>query len=85
MRLSTLSLLIAAIPGAKVSPIVGPGLGPRPLDSIDVGRSRRASRLLGVLGDTIAATLMLVVDGETSPLGIMLEAIGDGVFSCDED
>lgn len=81
MRLSTLSLLNPVILGANVSPITGPG----PLDSIDVGLSRRGSRLLGVLGDTIAATLMLVVDGDTRPWGTMLAAIGDGVLSCEED
>jgi hypothetical protein len=81
MRLSTLSRLSAAIPGAKVSPIVWPV----PLDSIDVGRSRRGSKLPDLLEDTIAATLMLAADGDIAPWGTMLEVIGEGVLSCDED
>jgi len=56
-----------------------------PLDSIDIGRSRRGSRPPVVLGDTMAATLMLVVEGDTAVWGTMLAAIGEGVFSCDED
>jgi hypothetical protein len=33
----------------------------------------------------MAATLMLVVEGDTAVWGTMLAAIGEGVFSCDED
>jgi hypothetical protein len=49
-------------------------------DSSDVGRSnRRRSRLAGVVGDTMDATLMLLADGETS--GARFVVVGDGVLS----
>lgn len=56
---------------------------PLELDSMEIGR--RGSRPPAVVGDTIAATLMLVVEGDTRAWGTMLDAMGEGVLSCDED
>lgn len=82
IRLSTLSLR-DIMPGARPSPSVAP-IGP--LDSREVGRSyRRWSRLPGVAGDTMEATLMLLTDGDTSDWGMILDATGEGVLSAEDD
>jgi len=53
------------------------------VESIEVGL--RGSRLLGVVGETMAETLMFVVDGETRAWGTMFDAMGEGVLSCEDD
>jgi hypothetical protein len=54
-------------------------------ESSETGRSnRRGSALPGVVGDTIEATDMLLVAGETRGCGIRFAAIGDGVWSAGE-
>jgi hypothetical protein len=54
-------------------------------DSIDCGRSyRRGSALLGVVGDTMADTLMLLVTGDTRGWGKRFADVGDGVLSIGE-
>jgi hypothetical protein len=78
--LSTLSLRDIG----SVSPF-GPSVALFGAESSDCGRSnRRGSALDGDVGDTIDATLMLLVAGEESGCGSRLVEIGDGVMSAGE-
>lgn len=79
MRLSTLSRLDMGSPAsmAKVA-LLG-------AESMDRWRSRyRVSGPAGLVGDTIDATLMLLVTGDISGCGSRLVVVGEGVLSfCD--
>lgn len=78
--LSTLSRLGPPLI-ARFSPRVAPFC---PCDSIEVGRSNLRS-LVGDVGETMEATLMLLAEGETSAWGTKLVATGEGVLSASDD
>lgn len=88
-RMSLIPWLILLSTLSRLSPPAAARCSPRvaPLyiwESVDIGRSNRPSFLADV-GETMAATLMLLVEGETSAWGTTLIAIGEGVLSASED
>jgi hypothetical protein len=78
--LSTLSRL-GPPPAARFSPRVAPFW---PWDSMGVVRSNLRS-LVGDVGETMEATLMLLAEGEMRACGTMLLATGEGVLSASDD